>query len=141
MTYVSMQLVIFGCETNISYDSSCGRYWLVEAVGGLTLWVPDYPKTRRTVSQHGQDFILGRIAISASFTSSLQALDLIKALQPIKIITDHLEQGWEQDAKADMADNRKYLEPFVDQITNAKTKPKVDELYHDFKDAFPQASR
>lgn len=109
---------------------------------GLTLWVPDYSKTRRTVSKHGQDFILGRIAITRMFASaSLRALDLIEALQPVKIIPDHLEQGWELDAKADMAHNRQHLELSADQVTNAKTKPKVDELYQTFKDAFPQASR
>jgi len=74
-------------------------------------------------------------------SASLRALDLIEALQPVKIIPDHLEQGWELDAKADMAHNRQHLELSADQVTNAKTKPKVDELYQTFKDAFPQASR
>ena len=68
-------------------------------------------------------------------------LDLIDALNPTKIITGHIEQGWELNAKEDMAYMRKYLDLFSSKITNAKTKPTVDELYQTFQKAFPQCEK
>lgn len=68
-----------------------------------------------------------------------KTLDLIEALRPDTIIPGHMEQGWQPDAKADLAHNRKYLDLFAQKITNASKKPSVNELYQTFKDAFPQA--
>ena len=68
-----------------------------------------------------------------------KTLSLIEALKPVKVVTGHIEAGWELDAQADLAHNRKYLDLFAEKITNAKSKPGVDELYQVFKDAFPQA--
>lgn len=70
----------------------------------------------------------------------LQTLDLIEALQPQKVIPGHIEQGWEMDAKADLAHCRKYLDLFNDKITSASEKASVDEIFQTFKDAFPQVS-
>jgi len=55
------------------------------------------------------------------------------------VIPGHIEQGWELDAKADLAHARKYLQFFAEKVTYAKKKPGVDELYKTFKDAFPEA--
>ena len=60
-------------------------------------------------------------------------------MKPEKVITGHLESGWELNAQADLAHNRKYLDLFAEKITNAESKPGVDELFQIFKDAFPQA--
>jgi hypothetical protein len=68
-------------------------------------------------------------------------LSLIEALQPTKIICGHIENGWEFDAKEDMAYMRKYLDLFSSKITNARTKPTVDELYQTFQKAFPQCEK
>lgn len=70
----------------------------------------------------------------------VKTLDLIEALAPTKIIAGHLEQGWELDAKADLAHNKKYLELFESKILRARKKPGVDEIYQTFRDAFPQVS-
>ncbi|KAK6439442.1 hypothetical protein LTR95_004349 [Oleoguttula sp. CCFEE 5521] len=70
-----------------------------------------------------------------------KTLDLIEALKPEKVIAGHLENGWELDAKADLAHNRKYLDLFAEKITYAKKKPQVDELFQTFKDAFPDADQ
>jgi hypothetical protein len=40
-----------------------------------------------------------------------------------------------------MAYMRKYLDLFSSKITNAKTKPTVDELYQTFQTAFPQCEK
>ncbi|KAK5113023.1 hypothetical protein LTR85_011045 [Meristemomyces frigidus] len=69
-----------------------------------------------------------------------KTLDLIEALRPVKVIPGHIEAGWEPDAQADLAHNRKYLDLFAEKITNARSKPSVDELYQTFKkEAFKQA--
>ncbi|KAK6441808.1 hypothetical protein LTR95_001947 [Oleoguttula sp. CCFEE 5521] len=68
-------------------------------------------------------------------------LDLIEALKPEKVIAGHLESGWELDAKADLAHNRRYLDLFAEKITYAKKKPQVDELFQTFKAAFPDADQ
>ncbi|KAK1076834.1 hypothetical protein LTR48_008967, partial [Friedmanniomyces endolithicus] len=69
-------------------------------------------------------------------------LDLIEeGLRPEKVIPGHIEQGWELDAKADLAHARKYLQFFAEKVTYAKKKPGVDELYKTFKDAFPEADK
>lgn len=68
----------------------------------------------------------------------MKTLSLIEALNPSKIIPGHLEQGWEMDAKADLAHNKKYLELFAEKIMRAQKKPGVDEIYQTFKEAFPQ---
>jgi hypothetical protein len=39
----------------------------------------------------------------------VKTLDLIDALHPAKVIPGHIESGWELDAQADLAHNRKYL--------------------------------
>ncbi|KAK0250729.1 hypothetical protein LTR91_014458 [Friedmanniomyces endolithicus] len=71
-----------------------------------------------------------------------KTLDLIEeGLRPEKVISGHVEQGWELDAKADLAHARKYLQFFAEKVTYAKKKPGVDELYKTFKDAFPQAGK
>jgi len=71
-----------------------------------------------------------------------KTLDLIEeGLRPEKVIPGHIEQGWELDAKADLAHARKYLQFFAEKVTYAKKKPGVDELYKTFKDAFPQAGK
>jgi hypothetical protein len=67
-------------------------------------------------------------------------LDFIEALQPTKIVTGHIESGWEMDPKEDMAYMRKYLDLFSSKITNAPVKPTVEDLYQTFKTAFPQVS-
>lgn len=59
-------------------------------------------------------------------------------MNPSKVIPGHIESGWELDAKADLAHNRKYLELFASKVTHAKQKPSVDELFETFKNAFPQ---
>ena len=68
-------------------------------------------------------------------------LDFIEALQPTKIITGHIESGWEMNAKEDLAYMRKYLDLFSAKITNAPKKPTVDELFETFKNAFPQCEK
>jgi glyoxylase-like metal-dependent hydrolase (beta-lactamase superfamily II) len=68
-------------------------------------------------------------------------LNLIEALQPTKIIAGHIEEGWELDAKEDMAYMRKYLDLFSEKITNAPKKASVEELYETFKNAFPQCEK
>jgi hypothetical protein len=70
-------------------------------------------------------------------------LDLIESLKPTKIITGHLEAGWDFDAAADLAHNRKYLQLFTEKITSKPKdqRPKVDELYSTFQDAFPKADK
>lgn len=70
----------------------------------------------------------------------MKTLNLIEALNPAKIIPGHLEQGWEMDAKADLAHNKKYLDLFAEKILRAQKKPGVDEIYQTFKDAFPKVS-
>ena len=53
-----------------------------------------------------------------------------EAFDPLKIIAGHLEDGWELDAKADLAHNRRYLDLFAEKITHAKKKkPLADELF------------
>jgi len=71
----------------------------------------------------------------------LKTLDLIEALQPAKVVPGHLESGWDLDAKADLAHNRRYLDLFARKITNAPKKPSVNDLFQTFKDAFPQAGK
>ncbi|KAK5170291.1 uncharacterized protein LTR77_004878 [Saxophila tyrrhenica] len=68
----------------------------------------------------------------------VKTLDLIEALNPSKVIPVHIESGWELDAKADLAHNRKYLDLFASKVTHAKKKPSDDELFQTFKNAFPQ---
>ncbi|KAH7419410.1 beta-lactamase-like protein [Cadophora sp. MPI-SDFR-AT-0126] len=68
-------------------------------------------------------------------------LNLVESLSPTKIIVGHLESGWELDAAADLAHNKKYLSLFQEKIQNAKKKPPVKEIYDTFKDAFPQADK
>ena len=58
-----------------------------------------------------------------------------------KIAPGHIEKGWELDAEADLAHNRKHFELFAESFTHAKKKPQVEELYRTFKDAFPQVQR
>lgn len=70
----------------------------------------------------------------------MKTLNLIEALNPAKIIPGHLEQGWELDAKADLAHNKKYLDLFAQKIMRAQKKPAVDDIYQSFKSAFPQVS-
>lgn len=70
-----------------------------------------------------------------------RTLDIIEALEPVKIIPGHLESGWTLDAKEDLAYMRKYLKLFAEKITYAKKKPQVKDLFNTFKDAFPQADK
>ena len=44
------------------------------------------------------------------------------------------------DAKADLAHTRKYLELVSEKIMHAPKKATVQELFHIFKDAFPEAN-
>ena len=68
-------------------------------------------------------------------------LVLIESLDPEKIISGHIEQGWDFDAKKDMEHMHKYLDLFEKKITKAPKKPTVDELFQTFKNAFPQCDR
>lgn len=70
----------------------------------------------------------------------MKTFNLIETLSPTKVITGHLEQGWELDAKADLAHNKKYLDLFAEKIMRAQKKPGVDDIYKTFKDAFPLVS-
>lgn len=66
---------------------------------------------------------------------------LIRSLKPERIIAGHIEQGWEFDAEKDMVHMDAYLTLFESKITNARTKPGVDELFQLFKNAFPQCEK
>ena len=66
---------------------------------------------------------------------------LIESLNPTKIISGHIEQGWEFDAKKDMEHMHKYLDLFESKITKAPKKPTVNELFETFKTAFPQCEK
>ncbi|KAK7883379.1 hypothetical protein LTR67_011303 [Exophiala xenobiotica] len=70
-----------------------------------------------------------------------RTLDVIEALEPVKIIPGHLEAGWALDAKEDMAHMRRYLQLFSEKITHAEKKPQVKDLFVTFKEAFPQADK
>ncbi|EKG12942.1 hypothetical protein MPH_09934 [Macrophomina phaseolina MS6] len=71
----------------------------------------------------------------------LSTLDLIESLNPAKVIPGHIEQGWELDAKKDVAHNRKYLQLFKEKIQQAPKKPAVKEIFDTFRDAFPDADK
>ena len=58
----------------------------------------------------------------------MKTLDLIEALNPAQIISGHIEEGWQLDAKKDLEHNRKYLDFFAERVTNAEKPPQVDEL-------------
>lgn len=66
---------------------------------------------------------------------------LIESLNPTKIISGHIEQGWDFDAKKDMEHMHKYLDLFEQKITKASKKPTVDELFQTFKNAFPACDK
>ena len=66
----------------------------------------------------------------------VRTLDLIEALNPLKIIPGHIEEGWELDAKADLAHNRKYLDLFAEKVIRAEQKPKVDDYSRHSKTHF-----
>ncbi|KAK0125552.1 hypothetical protein ONS96_009388 [Cadophora gregata f. sp. sojae] len=68
-------------------------------------------------------------------------LNLVENLSPSKIIVGHPEAGWELNAAADLAHNKKYLSLFQEKIQNANMKPQVKEIYDTFKEAFPQADK
>ncbi|EXJ82169.1 hypothetical protein A1O1_08238 [Capronia coronata CBS 617.96] len=68
-------------------------------------------------------------------------LQLIEALNPVKIITGHIEAGNDFDKEKDLAHMHKYLELFEEKITNAKQTPQVQELFETFKNSFPQCSK
>ncbi|KAJ3540286.1 hypothetical protein NM208_g417 [Fusarium decemcellulare] len=68
-----------------------------------------------------------------------KTIALIEGLNPLTIIPGHLEPGWELDAKADLAHNKKYLDLFEKTIQKAAEAPTMDEIYRIFKDAFPSA--
>jgi hypothetical protein len=76
-----------------------------------------------------------------SVLTVIQVLDLIESLGPKKIIVGHLEEGWTLDAAADLEHNRKYLNLFKEKISNAQSKPSVQEIFDTFKNEFPKADR
>lgn len=71
----------------------------------------------------------------------VRTLELITALEPVKLIPGHMEIGWELDCQADLAHTKKYLGLFGEKVTYAPTKARVQELFDYFKNAFPQCEQ
>ncbi|KAK7725464.1 hypothetical protein SLS57_003941 [Botryosphaeria dothidea] len=106
-----------------------------DSVDHTLFWVPG----ERTVVCG--DSVAEEIETPAIHAAWLSTLDLIESLTPAKVIPGHIEQGWELDAKKDIAHNRKYLQLFKEKIQQAPKKPAVQEIYDTFKDAFPAADK
>jgi glyoxylase-like metal-dependent hydrolase (beta-lactamase superfamily II) len=68
-------------------------------------------------------------------------LQLIEALDPVKVIAGHIEAGADFDKEKDLEHMRKYLGVFEEKITNAKEKPQVQDLFDTFKAAFPHCTK
>ncbi|KAI8936117.1 hypothetical protein NX059_007616 [Plenodomus lindquistii] len=68
-------------------------------------------------------------------------LNLIESLSPTKVITGHLEKGWELDSSADIAHTRKYLALFRQAVTENPKKLSMAELQSTFTKAFPVADK
>ena len=72
-------------------------------------------------------------------------LQLIDSLNPATIISGHIEQGWDFDAKKDMQHMHKYLDLFEQKVTPSQAKgakkPTVEDLFQTFKTAFPQCEK
>ncbi|KAI1627961.1 beta-lactamase [Exophiala viscosa] len=68
-------------------------------------------------------------------------LQLIEALDPVKIITGHIESGADFDKEKDLEHMHQYLGLFEEKITNAKEKPQVQDLFDAFKTAFPHCTK
>ncbi|KAG9774421.1 hypothetical protein ABEF93_000078 [Exophiala dermatitidis] len=68
-------------------------------------------------------------------------LQLIEGLNPVKIITGHIQAGQEFDKEKDLAHMHKYLNLFEQKITNAKEELQIQDIYDTFKHAFPQCTK
>lgn len=68
-------------------------------------------------------------------------LSLIESLNPERVITGHIEEGWDFDAREDLAHMHRYLDLFEQKITRATKKPTPEELIETFKNAFPECTK
>jgi glyoxylase-like metal-dependent hydrolase (beta-lactamase superfamily II) len=67
---------------------------------------------------------------------------LIESLNPERVIAGHIEEGWEFNARDDLAHMHKYLDLFEQKIIKAPTKkPTPEELIETFKSAFPECKK
>ncbi|KAJ5153645.1 uncharacterized protein N7500_009084 [Penicillium coprophilum] len=114
-----------------------------DSVDHTIFWMP----TERTVICG--DAIFGRsthlwveeIETPALLQAWTKTVDLISALEPVKLIPGHMESGWPLDTKADIFHTRKYLDLLGEKVIYASTKPQVRELYDNFQNAFPQCKK
>ncbi|OQE36787.1 hypothetical protein PENCOP_c011G04459 [Penicillium coprophilum] len=111
-----------------------------DSVDHTIFWMP----TERTVICG--DAIFGRsthlwveeVETPALLQAWTKTVDLISALEPVKLIPGHMESGWPLDTQADITHTRKYLDLLGEKVIYAPTKPQVRELYDYFQNAFPQ---
>ncbi|KAK7541898.1 putative metallo-beta-lactamase domain protein [Phyllosticta citricarpa] len=117
-----------------------------DSIDNTLFWLP----AERTVivgdviharSSHVVNALANEIETPAIWAGWMSTLDTIEALNPVKIVPGHLEEGWRMYAKADLAHTRNYLELFREKMANAPKKISVDEVYRTFKDAFLQADK